>query len=1046
MGSWRAPAALVLLALAAPSSAHADGKPYVDATRGDRPARERTSVQALTKRLGAQAVVDVDAATGTPRVLARLDGTLTGRSSASPRAIADSYVRSHLSDLGLTSADLDTLSAPAATTSPGGVTEVRWAQSVDGIPSADSDLRVNVAGDGRVINVLGSPAHALDLDSTTPSLDAGEAVRVVQDDVGAFKSLPKTAGPAGAAQSTTFRGGSQASLQVMARSGSDRLVWRVFYDAAPDAYYDAIVDARTGEVLKRANMVKSDARGKVWERYPGAPVGGAQVDLPLTTNGWLMNAATTLNGPNVHAFLDPNDDNASNGTTDEVSPQATYTFTSFPQNGCDATHLCSWNGGSTWQTNRNQNAVQAFYFANKFHDHLAAAPIGFDAASGAFEGNSDKVMLHTDDGANIQDVRHIDNANMATPPRGINPRMQMYLFAFDQSDFDNLRRPVFREINGGDDAAIVYHEYTHGLSNRLITDASHAGALNTAQAGAMGEAWSDWYALDYLIDQGLITDSNAVDGQVDMGAYTDALPGSLRSQPADCAVGSTTGNCFGGYTYGDFGKIVGLPEVHFDGEIWLETLWDIRQALGSDASEAIITQGMRLSPPEPSFLDERNAIIQADQALNNGANRNTLWAIFAHRGMGYFAGTLDAGDVSPTANTALPPAPSAPRGSITGRVTNAETGQPLSGVKVGISGLMNGVDALSDTTKADGTYTINGVPAQGSPRLNFMSDGFDPVVRDVQVLAGVTTIRTAILRRDWASTKGGATADSDFTEYANDGCGPEAALDQMLITGWSTNRPANVGDPNPSMIVTLPQGVNVFRFGMDPGNTCTDGPSSGTTVARVETRTQLPCTDGSTWTSQLQESFDPSADFGRLNELPPTQSATGVRCVRLTLLQNNGGGFRDFSEFGVYTTTRPAQPDDPVPTPLPTATPTPRPSVTPVPTATPAPQPQVKPVTFKLPSSGSKGSVALTVTCVAQCTATATLTADKATAKKLKLTTLGKAAKMGKGSLKFTVKLSSKARKALKRRHMKSVTVTLKVSVRLAGKTTTSSKRVKIKL
>ena len=32
----------------------------------------------------------------------------------------------------------------------------------------------------------------------------------------------------------------------------------------------------------------------------------------------------------------------------------------------------------------------------------------------------------------------------------------------------------------------------------------------------------------------------------------------------------------GGYTYGDFGKIAGGPEVHADGEIWLETLWDLR--------------------------------------------------------------------------------------------------------------------------------------------------------------------------------------------------------------------------------------------------------------------------------------------------------------------------------------------------------------------------------------------------------------------------------------------------------------------------------------
>jgi hypothetical protein len=222
----------------------------------------------------------------------------------------------------------------------------------------------------------------------------------------------------------------------------------------------------------------------------------------------------------------------------------------------------------------------------------------------------------------------------------------------------------------------------------------------------MGEAWSDWYAMDYLVNLGLVADTGA-DSEVDVGEYTDAVPGVLRTQPADCGVLSNAGNCHGGYTYGDFAHIAGGPEVHADGEIWLETLWEIRKALGSTMAEKLITEGMRLSPPEPSFLDERNAIIQADQALNSGANRDTLWTVFAHRGMGYFAGTYDAGDVSPTQDFQLPPAPGAPRGTISGTVTNADGGGALSGVTVGVAGLMNGVDTLTATTDGNGRFTIS---------------------------------------------------------------------------------------------------------------------------------------------------------------------------------------------------------------------------------------------------------------------------------------------------------------------------------------------------
>ena len=37
----------------------------------------------------------------------------------------------------------------------------------------------------------------------------------------------------------------------------------------------------------------------------------------------------------------------------------------------------------------------------------------------------------------------------------------------------------------------------------------------------------------------------------------------------------------GGYTYASFGKINGSPEVHADGEIWAQTLWQLRTAVGA---------------------------------------------------------------------------------------------------------------------------------------------------------------------------------------------------------------------------------------------------------------------------------------------------------------------------------------------------------------------------------------------------------------------------------------------------------------------------------
>ena len=106
----------------------------------------------------------------------------------------------------------------------------------------------------------------------------------------------------------------------------------------------------------------------------------------------------------------------------------------------------------------------------------------------------------------MPDPNHTDNANMATPPDGISPRMQMYLFndpvADDPASAARRAADPFVQANGGDEADVVYHEYTHGLSNRLVVDADGNSTLGGIQAGAMGEAWSDWYAMDYLVDTG----------------------------------------------------------------------------------------------------------------------------------------------------------------------------------------------------------------------------------------------------------------------------------------------------------------------------------------------------------------------------------------------------------------------------------------------------------------------------------------------------------------------------------------------------------------
>jgi hypothetical protein len=910
------------------------------ATSVARPSRETVQARAaLERKLGLEGVISIDPLTGTPRQLMRTDGALSGPRAGARADIARDFVRANRTALGLSDADLDGLVVAHEDTTPRGLTVVRFQQVFRGIPAFDNDVRVAIDRAGRVHAVSGAPRHALSVPSIEPQLSGAEAFAALQRNVGVERVVPVRSGPTGVRQMTRFASGDFARLVLFGTADGARLAWHVTDRANSVALYDAVVDATTGAILYRQNLTKNDANADVYENHPGA---APTVAVDLEDFG-LPAGATTLNGDWVHAWSDVDDGNDVDAG-EEIPPSSgtdfVYPFTAFNVHpGCTAALPCAWDPAiaTSWQTNREQNGVQAFYLVSAFHDHLADDAIAFDDDSGNFEvggtGGSDPVLAQTDDGAATgPDAQHLNNANMSTPPDGQSPTMQMYLFK-DSGSSDALD---FRNINGGDDSGVVWHEYTHGLSNRLVTNADGSGALSTPHAGAMGEAWSDWYASDNQVREGLKSDDLATPGEIDVGAYSDLDPHTLRSQALDCPVGALDAACpgavgtdVGGYTLGAFGKIAGVPEVHADGEIWAETLWDLRQRLqinlgsaaaASDVAEILVSDGMRVSPPEPSMLDMRNAILTADQIDFGGALHDLIWSVFRHRGMGYFAAATDGADTHPVEDFTSPPAPGTATGSVTGVVTNADSGLPIPGVLVGFGGHASRPEFdefFAAVTDANGRYTITGVPVGSYPKLGFQaSAGFDQeVARNVPISQDTTTVRNMAMRRDWSSLAGGAqiAAISDDTG-ADFGCGGAQALDQSQGTTWSAFNPisADPGNPHagpPTLTIQLPATITVSAFLMDPSAGCGDGASATTRQFTIETSTNGTTFQTAYNGTGANEFTD--ANIGKLNRLVPTAANQNVRFVRVTLLAPlrvdpacapdpcSGTDFIDLTEFEV---------------------------------------------------------------------------------------------------------------------------------------------------
>jgi extracellular elastinolytic metalloproteinase len=917
-------------------------------------ASARPSTQKLTDSLGDQALVDIDGTTGTPRLVTRLDGFLTGPSRKSATTVTLDYVSAHAAALGLTAKDLKTLHLRRDYVDVSGIHHVSWTQRIGGVEVFGNGLVSAVTRDGRLLSVGGSPVSGA---SAAP-----QRTRKLANDTAAISAARKDQGEKAAP------GPRDNAEQVLfvTRSGT-HLGWRTVTMSAAHPTM-SVLDAHTGALLFRKSLASDAAAsegpeapttpaasgkpkpptpptppgqgagsgGLAYQYFPGAAKGGTQVPVEYTAKGWLDAKAKQLSGNNSHTYSDVNDNNLAD-KPEEVGPSSgnrwDYRLTPFhlpDVSFCDNPYPCSWDPDTpfSWQKNRAQNAAQVFFYVNNWHDHLQAAPIGFTEAAGNFQlKNSgkgglagDPVDTQTDDGANtadgLPDGSHIDNANMATPPDGQSPVMQMYLQHEPGTSYPD--EDPFSPTNVGDEADTVYHEYTHGLSHRLVVDAGGNSTLSPVQGDAMGEAWSDWYAMDYLVAQGLQQD---LPGTVDvvLFQYDGAGTAFDRTEPLDCKVGSSAARCpggdtghTGGYTYADYGKVIGFPEVHSDGEIWAQTLWDLRDALGTKTTESLVTRAMDLSPTNPSFLDQRNAILSADTAVFGGRDKDAIWKVFAHRGMGYYAGSLGGDDATPGADFHTPPAN--PRtASITGKVTDKDSGKPVVGITVTLA-FQGGAGAAnpSAVTGSDGTYRLGPVPVGTYQKLAVSGAGYDPATSPVTVTPS-GAVKNFTVRRDYASSSGGA-AITDFNgpDYGP-ACGPPQAIDNSQSTGWGSTTGDDDGTPTNEfvpkfIVVDMQQAVDVTEFAVDPAATCGDGASASTGDYRIETSP-----NGTVWTTAASGTFT-SDDNGTLTPVTPTAGGSDVRFVKFTMLGNqvpdfatncpdgafSGCSFTDMSEIEVY--------------------------------------------------------------------------------------------------------------------------------------------------
>jgi hypothetical protein len=299
----------------------------------------------------------------------------------------------------------------------------------------------------------------------------------------------------------------------------------------------------------------------------------------------------------------------------------------------------------------------------------------------------------------------------------------------------------------------------------------------------------------------------------------------------------------------------------------------------------------------------RNAILAADTGTTGGANHPEIWQTFATRGMGYFASSTDTMDAAPVENMNMPPQATDPKGTVAGQITDGDTGQPLAGAAVGLSGHDSDPtfgEYLADTTDGTGHYIINNVPVGTYPKLavHVAEPGWDiGEIQDVVIKDGAQTDVNVPLRFNWASlaAKGKVVSPiGDQDQYADLGCGADMAHDQARGTGWSSDVSA---DPAvaPALTIKLAQTIDVTRFAVDPSPICGDAATAAAAHVVIETSA-----DGTTFAPAVDHTFG-AGDVGHSSLLTPTGGTSGVRFVRIRLLSNQGSPYYvDLTEFAAY--------------------------------------------------------------------------------------------------------------------------------------------------
>ncbi len=634
-------------------------------------------------------------------------------SSASPEEAGRAFLTENAALFGISNInDLRVFSSKQAL---GGYL-VRFQQTFGDVAVKDGGIGLVMNGNKQVIMASGPFFRDVNVD-TTPTLSAEQAKLAASADLQKFNvSMPdiinnllKTGLDNLTSQAAAVEN-LQPALGIYPTADGYKLVWKVAkFSTNPFGLYMTSVDAHTGEVIARKDFVNFQQApsalpftADIYPKYPtitdelkdksiisncnGTPCGQERVQLrgfdqqnvvtgqmgTLTGTHALVNNALATKQPFLQAALgtwhfrtdNPTGFEARTNEIDQFAEPAehqdeinAFFFTTYLLEYVDYLHI----GGD--KSNFGSGSFPDDY-PNKTNPlpatvHIPNIYLALDAAAGKLPSASDPNLkdkvLGLDNAFALNLTSIIEGVTATKSPVVVNPTSYGHGFLFNDLALEGT---------------VPYHEGMHAITSPI------AGLEGEPEGGALNEGQADMWAFT-------ITDNASLgDYVVNAKGYRQRFRDLGRDPNSVAYIRSARSTL----KYGDIGTLIdrttGAPdfEEHYDGEIYMSTMWEIREMMNrvypnattykrpqpkDGLAKKAITQGTEIferdflgsmyilgTTAPDTMVKARDAMIVADQMLYPtdsvdptapGRNRAMIEQIYAAHEMGVNALEVNGG-------------------------------------------------------------------------------------------------------------------------------------------------------------------------------------------------------------------------------------------------------------------------------------------------------------------------------------------------------------------------------------------------------------------